>query len=108
LTTTERLLLGKIGRVDVYVIGHHGSETSSSQPFLDEIRSEYGIISTAGPTHRDNNPDGDVMQRLSGIGTKLFATYRSGNIVVTFDNGQIQLSPPISEQITLDSYKKTA
>jgi beta-lactamase superfamily II metal-dependent hydrolase len=89
------------------VVGHHGSETSSSQPFLDEIRPEYGIISTAGPTHRDNNPDEDVMRRLSDIGTKLYATCRSGNTVVTFDGGQIEL-PSDSEQITLDNYKKAA
>jgi beta-lactamase superfamily II metal-dependent hydrolase len=104
----ENLLLGKIGKVDVYVVGHHGSETSSSQAFLDEIRPEYGIISTAGPSHKDRNPDEEVMERLSEIGTKLYATYRSGNITVTFDDGAISLSPPESQQITPQNYKEAA
>jgi beta-lactamase superfamily II metal-dependent hydrolase len=107
-TKAENLLLGKIGRVDVYIVGHHGSETSSSQTFLDEIRPEYGLISTAGPSHKDRNPDEEVMKRLSGVGTKLYATYRSGNIVVTFHDGMIRLSPPASEQITLQNYKNAA
>jgi beta-lactamase superfamily II metal-dependent hydrolase len=106
---TENLLLGKIGQVDVYVVGHHGSETSSSQAFLDEIRPEYGIISSAGPEYRGyNNPDIGVLNRLSALGTKMFATYRSGNITVTFDDGTISLSPPESQQITPQDYKKAA
>jgi competence protein ComEC len=104
----ERLLHGLIGRVDVYVVGHHGSETSSSQGLLDEIRPKYGVISTAGPSHGDENPDGEVMMRLEASGTRLFATYRSGNINVIFDGGTIRLSPPADEQITLQNYKNAA
>jgi beta-lactamase superfamily II metal-dependent hydrolase len=106
---TENLLLGKIGQVDVYVVGHHGSETSSSQAFLDEIRPEYGIISSAGPEYRKyNNPDISVLNRLTALGAKMFATYRSGNITVTFDGGTIRLSPPESQQITPQNYKEAA
>jgi beta-lactamase superfamily II metal-dependent hydrolase len=106
---TENLLLDKIGQVDVYVVGHHGSETSSSQAFLDEIRPEYGIISSAGPEYKKyNNPDIEVLNRLSALGTKMFATYRSGNITITFDNGTISLSPPESQQITPQNYKAAA
>jgi beta-lactamase superfamily II metal-dependent hydrolase len=105
---TERLLAGLIGRVDVDIVAHHGSETSSSQAFLDEIRPEYGIVSSAGPSAKDRNPDEEVMTRLESIGTKLYATYRSGNITITFDNGSILFSPPSSEQITLQNYKDAA
>jgi beta-lactamase superfamily II metal-dependent hydrolase len=104
----ERLLSGKIGRVGVYIVGHHGSETSSSQAFLDEIRPTYGIISSAGPSYQYHNPDGEVMKRLSTGGTKLYATYRSDNIIVTFSGSSISLSPPTAEQITPENYRDAA
>jgi beta-lactamase superfamily II metal-dependent hydrolase len=104
----ERLLSGKIGRVDVYVVGHHGSETSSSQDFLNEIRPAYGIISTVGPTRDNHNPDWDVMDRLSKADTKLYTTYRSGDIAVTFKGDTILFSPPTAEQITLQNYQDAA
>jgi competence protein ComEC len=97
------------GNENVYIVGHHGSETSNSQAFLNEIRPEYGIISSAGPEYRGyNNPDIEVLNRLSALGTKMFATYRSGNITVTFDDGAISISPPESQQITPQNYKDAA
>jgi beta-lactamase superfamily II metal-dependent hydrolase len=107
-TKAENLLLGKIGKVDVYVVGHHGSETSSSQPFLDEIRPTYGIISSEGPDGHYRNPDEGVMKRLIASGAELYATYRSGAITVTFNDGKISLSPPASQQLTLQNYKDAA
>jgi beta-lactamase superfamily II metal-dependent hydrolase len=103
---TERLLAGRVGDVDIYVVGHHGSETSSSQAFLDEIRPEYGIISSQGPDVGSyDNPDIDVLRRLSALGATLYATYRSGTIVATIEGDSISLSPPASERITPENYK---
>ncbi|MDR1953716.1 MAG: MBL fold metallo-hydrolase [Clostridiales Family XIII bacterium] len=105
----EQPLLGFIGDVDIYVVGHHGSETSSSQAFLDEIRPEYGIISSQGPNKgKYNNPDIEVLRRLSALGTQMYATYRSRTIVATINDGAITLSPPLSEQITPENYKEAA
>jgi beta-lactamase superfamily II metal-dependent hydrolase len=106
---TEQLLSGRIGDVDIYVVGHHGSETSSSQAFLDEIRPEYGIISRQGPNVGTyNNPDIAVLRRLAGLGTVMYATYRSGTIVATIGANGISLSPPKSERITPDNYREAA
>jgi competence protein ComEC len=105
----EQPLLGLIGDIDIYVVGHHGSETSSSQAFLEEIRPEYGIISSQGPNIGSyNNPDIEVLKRLSSRGTQMYATYRSGTIVATIENGTITLSPPLNERITPENYKTAA
>jgi beta-lactamase superfamily II metal-dependent hydrolase len=106
---TEQLLSGRIGDVGIYVVGHHGSETSSSQAFLDEIRPEYGIISSQGPNVGSyDNPDSEVLRRLSALGTMMYATYRSGTITVTIEAGAIRLSPPPSERITPENYRDAA
>jgi beta-lactamase superfamily II metal-dependent hydrolase len=105
----EQPLLGLIGDVDIYVVGHHGSETSSTQALLDEIRPEYGIISSQGPNKgKYNNPDIEVLKRLSAFGTQMYATYCSGTIVAKIDNGTITLSPSLSERITPENYKEAA
>jgi beta-lactamase superfamily II metal-dependent hydrolase len=106
---TEQLLSGRVGDIDIYVVGHHGSETSSSQAFLDEIRPEYGIISSQGPNVGTyNNPDTEVLHRLSDLGTVMYATYRSGTIVAMIDANGISLSPSESERITPENYREAA
>ncbi|MDR1359293.1 MAG: MBL fold metallo-hydrolase [Coriobacteriales bacterium] len=106
---TEKLLASSIGEVTLFIVGHHGSETSSSQVFLDEIRPEFGIISSQGPIKGSYyNPDIEVLRRLAALGTELYATYRSGTIVATIDGGSIHLSPPASERITPENYQNAA
>jgi beta-lactamase superfamily II metal-dependent hydrolase len=105
----EQPLHDLIGDIDIYVVGHHGSETSSTQVLLDEIKPEYGIISSQGPNKgKYNNPDIEVLKRLSAFGTQMYAAYRSGTILVTIDSGTITLSPPLSERITPENYKEAA
>jgi hypothetical protein len=48
------------------------------------------------------------MEHLAAIGTKLYAICKSGNIIVTFNDGAISLSTPESQMITLQNYKQTA
>lgn len=37
----------EVGDVDLLQAGHHGSDTSSSQPFIDKIKPSYSVVSTA-------------------------------------------------------------
>jgi beta-lactamase superfamily II metal-dependent hydrolase len=106
---TEKLIAGQIGYVDIYVVGHHGSETSSSQGLLNEIKPRYGLISSQGPNKGSyNNPDIEVLKRLDALGTVAYATYRSGTVVATISGGVITLSPPVNERITSTNYKEAA
>ena len=45
--TTEREILKKynISNIDVLKVGHHGSKTSSSEAFINEMKPRYSIIS---------------------------------------------------------------
>jgi beta-lactamase superfamily II metal-dependent hydrolase len=89
-TKTERLHAGLIADIDVYVVGHHGSETSSSQAFLDEMRPAYGRIGSQGLSNGSyNNTDDRLPKRLNALGTEMYVTYRSGTIVTTISGGAI-------------------
>jgi beta-lactamase superfamily II metal-dependent hydrolase len=89
---TENLILGQIGDVGIYIVGHHGSETSSSQPFLNEIKPEHAIISSVGPEGKYANPNPGVIERLLGIGSKIYGTHISGDITATIKDGKITIS----------------
>lgn len=63
----ERLVLeAAVGDIDVYKVSHHGSETSSSEPFLALIRPEVGVISN-GNRRNYNHPRQSVLDALNTV-----------------------------------------
>ncbi|PAQ16525.1 DNA internalization-related competence protein ComEC/Rec2 [Bacillaceae bacterium SAOS 7] len=69
--------------VDFVKIGHHGSKSSTSEPFLAEATPEYGIIS-AGRKNRYGHPHREVVQRLHKYQVKIWRTDLHGEITYTF------------------------
>ena len=49
--------------IDVLKIGQHGSKTSSSKKFIDEINNKYSIISV-GKNNKYNHPNKEVLNNL--------------------------------------------
>jgi competence protein ComEC len=75
-------------RADVYQVGHHGSDTSSGEAFLDEIAPTYALISCEeGNSY--GHPHAGVLNRLREMGVKLFRTDEQGSIVATSDGDTI-------------------
>lgn len=50
--------------VDILKVGHHGSRTSSSKAFIDEIKPKYSLIS-AGKNNRYGHPHKKTLQNLN-------------------------------------------
>ncbi|MDR0855606.1 MAG: MBL fold metallo-hydrolase [Christensenellaceae bacterium] len=82
---TEKWFLRFFGEedfdVDVLKVGHHGSNTSTSQEFLDVVRPEYGIISVKEGTY-NNLPSWQVLERLESNNVTVYRTDLSGTIVL--------------------------
>ena len=73
--------------VDVLKVGHHGSVSSSSVSFLNEIQPEISVISV-GEDNRYGHPHPVVLQRLSEIHSEIFRTDFGGDILLTSSGGK--------------------
>jgi competence protein ComEC len=73
----------------VLKLGHHGSHTSSSQLWLENVDPDLAVIS-AGLHNRYGHPHQDIIDRLSNMNIPYLATYIQGTIMFKTDG--IQLS----------------
>lgn len=65
--------------VNVIKIGHHGSDTSTSQEFLDVTKPEVAVI-CVGKNNSYGLPDTQVLERLSNSGVDILRTDEQGDI----------------------------
>ena len=72
----------------VLKVGHHGSETSTTYPFLNEIMPQYAIISV-GKDNSYGHPTENTLSRLRDADVKLFRTDMQGDIFCTSDGNSI-------------------
>jgi hypothetical protein len=64
---------------DVLKVGYHGSNTASSQSFLDAVNPSYAVIS-CGLNNFFGHPHIETIQKLLNKGITIYGTYVSGNI----------------------------
>lgn len=70
---TEQRLQRFIPDVDILKVGHHGSLTSSTWNFLEQVRPEISLIS-AGRDNRYGHPHPIVIDRLNQLGSQVYQT----------------------------------
>ena len=75
----------------VLKVGHHGSNTSTSQEFLNQILPQIAIISV-GENNNYNHPDKVILNKLEDIGTLIYRTDKKGNILIESDGVKNKVS----------------
>lgn len=68
----------------VLKVGHHGSDTSTTYPFLREIMPHYAVISV-GEGNSYGHPTEDTLSRLRDAEVTTFRTDLQGDIICTSD-----------------------
>ena len=88
--TTEKEILDKynLSDIDVLKVGHHGSRTSSSKEFINEINPQYSIISV-GKNNRYGHPNNEVLENLKD--SKIYRTDLDGSIMFKINNNKIKV-----------------
>jgi competence protein ComEC len=78
------------------IVPHHGSKTSSTQPFVDAVHPQYAVF-TAGYRNKFGHPKPEVVERYRAAGSELLRSDVDGAIMVDMD----------AENFTVERYRKT-
>ena len=88
----------------VLKVGHHGSDTSTSYPFLREIMPEFAVIQV-GKDNSYGHPTEDTLSRLRDADVKVYRNDLQGDIVcssdgkvvtfTTMENESVQTNPTV-------------
>jgi len=88
--TSEKEINSNID-VDVLKVGHHGSDTSSGNSFLNKVSPSYAIISV-GSDNSYGHPHKEVLNRLEDVGATIYRTDLNGSIIVSTDGKDIGIT----------------
>ena len=83
----ERELLGHLPRVDIVVVPHHGSRSSSSEPFVATTQPGWALVS-AGYRNRWGFPRPEIVDRWEAAGAAVLTTAEGGAL----ESGSAQTS----------------
>ena len=89
-STTEQDILDKynLSNIDVLKVGHHGSKTSSSKEFINDINSKYSVISV-GKNNRYGHPNKEALDNLKY--SKIYRTDENGSIMFKIKNNKLRI-----------------
>ena len=78
-------------KTDVLKVGHHGSNTSSSEKFLNEVSPKYAVI-MAGEGNSYGLPKDEIVKRIESLGTTIYRTDKNGTIEMISDGNEIKIT----------------
>jgi competence protein ComEC len=98
----ESRLAGRVGRVDVLKVGHHGSRTASGEEWVRELAPRIAVISS-GVDNRYGHPHPETLERLTRHEVGIWRTDREGTVTVTTDGKTMTVrGRRASQVITID------
>lgn len=77
--------------IDILKIGHHGSDTSSSNIFLEYTNPKYALISV-GEKNNFGHPHKEVINKLNDMDVKIYLTSKQGSLKLKFKPNQLYFS----------------
>ncbi|WP_245393135.1 ComEC/Rec2 family competence protein [Staphylococcus coagulans] len=75
----------RLPKIQILKVGHHGSQTSSSTSFINEIRPQIALIS-AGRNNVYHLPHPTTIQKLRAIHAKVYNTADNHHINIEFND----------------------
>jgi competence protein ComEC len=89
-TETFLLNMPELLQTDLIKVAHHGSRTSSIQPFVDAAKAKVAVISV-GRESSFGHPHEEVVERWKNAGAKVMTTGENGTISISTDGRDLQL-----------------
>lgn len=85
---------------DIIKLGHHGSNTSSTDKYLKAVNPKYAIIS-CGADNSYGHPHDEVIERLKKNNIIFYVTAQAGDITVTSDGKNIDVQTQNKEWLPI-------
>jgi competence protein ComEC len=83
----ETLLRGRIGKVDLLKVAHHGSRTATGEALLRELDPTAAVVSVG--INRYGHPSPDALRRIAAAGVELWRTDRDGTVEARTDGSTV-------------------
>lgn len=85
-------------KTDVLKVGHHGSNTSTSREFLEQVSPEYAVI-MVGKDNMYHLPKQDIIHNLEAIGSEIFRTDENGTIRFISDGSELRIDKSKEDEL---------
>ncbi|MGF7050326.1 beta-lactamase superfamily II metal-dependent hydrolase [Paenibacillus sp. DS2015] len=89
---------GTLLKSDVLLVGHHGSNSSTSQSFLDAVNPNYAVIQVGKNSY--GHPTSKILKRLTDKKIKIYRNDEQGTIIFATDGKKITASQTESKVTT--------
>lgn len=89
-SSVEKDILNDDIKADVLKVGHHGSEYSSTDLFLDKVNPNYAVIEV-GKNNIYNHPKQVTIDKLNKRNIKIYRTDMDGTIIFTSDGNTLNV-----------------
>lgn len=91
-------LYGNRLKSDILKVAHHGSKTSSTYEFLQEVKPRIALIGV-GEDNKFGHPNEGVIERLKQINSKIYRTDLNGEIsIVVNSDGKYKINTMLTYQ----------
>lgn len=87
---------GQTLKSDVLKVGHHGSDTSATQGFLNAVNPKYAVIQVE-QGNKYGHPTQGTLQKLQNKNIEIYRNDLSGNVIATSDGENITFNTKPSE-----------
>ena len=76
---------------DVIKVGHHGSDTSTTDKLLDAVKPRYAFV-TCGAGNSYGHPDKSTLNKLKARNITAYRSDLNGTVVAATDGSQITIT----------------
>lgn len=100
LSESEIISAGYDVKANLVKVGHHGSDSSTTEKFIKDVQPKYAIISV-GKGNSYEHPAQSTIDRLNNAGILIYRTDEVGTIIATSDGETITIdkkASPTKEQ----------
>ena len=111
-TEIEEEVLRSEAEIDAEIlkVGHHGSDTSTSEEFLNQVDPDYGLIS-CNVGNKYEHPTKSTMEKLQQREVEVYRTDECGTVIATITAKNVTFNSKIGDYLSgpeLEEVKKAS